>query len=46
LIGRGRVVRRDGDVAVKAAELFDPDENVVAMGLATARIIAFDSRGS
>jgi hypothetical protein len=27
------------------AELFDPVGNVVAIGLATARIVAFDSPG-
>jgi acyl-coenzyme A thioesterase PaaI-like protein len=43
LVGRGRVVRRDGDIAFLAAKLFDRDDNLVAVGLATARIIAFDS---
>jgi acyl-coenzyme A thioesterase PaaI-like protein len=45
LIGRGRVVRLDEDIGFMEAELFDADENVVAVGLATARVIALDTSG-
>jgi len=41
-VGPGRVVRRDGDIAFMEAELFDPYDNVVAIGLATARVIELD----
>ena len=42
LVGPGRVVRRDGDIAFIEAELLDPYDNVVAIGLATARVIELD----
>jgi uncharacterized protein (TIGR00369 family) len=42
LVGRGRVVRRDGDIGFMEAKLSDSDDNVVAIGLATARVIALD----
>jgi uncharacterized protein (TIGR00369 family) len=41
-VGRGRVVRRDGDRAVLEAELSDRDGHVVATGSATAEIVRRD----
>jgi uncharacterized protein (TIGR00369 family) len=40
LVGRGRIVHRDGDLAFLAASLFDSDERLVATATATARVIA------
>ncbi|OEU91782.1 phenylacetic acid degradation protein [Streptomyces abyssalis] len=39
LIGRGRVVRREGDLAFLEASLFDGDESTIATASATARVI-------
>jgi hypothetical protein len=46
VVGRGRVVRRDGDIGFLEAELLGSDDNPVAIGMATARVIARDVRGS
>jgi uncharacterized protein (TIGR00369 family) len=46
LVGRGRVVHRDGDIAFLEASLTNPDGAVVATGAATARVIAIDSPAS
>ena len=40
LIGRGRVVHRDGDLVFLEASLADADETVIATASATARVIA------
>ena len=40
LIGRGRVVHRDGDLAHLEASLMDPQGQVVATATATAKVIA------
>ena len=42
LVGRGRVVHRDGDLAFLEASLTDSDQAVVATATATARVIAID----
>jgi uncharacterized protein (TIGR00369 family) len=42
IVGRGRVVRRDGDMALLEASLSDAEETVIATATATARIIALD----
>jgi uncharacterized protein (TIGR00369 family) len=44
LVGRGRVVRRDGDTAFLEASLSDPDGTIVANAnaTATARVIPRD----
>jgi uncharacterized protein (TIGR00369 family) len=39
VIGRGRVVHREGDLAFLEASLIDPDEGTVATATATARVI-------
>jgi uncharacterized protein (TIGR00369 family) len=39
LVGRGRVVRRDGDLAHLEASLFDARDEVVATATALARVI-------
>jgi uncharacterized protein (TIGR00369 family) len=39
LVGKGRVVRRDGDVALLEGELLNPKGEVVATAEATARVI-------
>jgi uncharacterized protein (TIGR00369 family) len=41
LVGSGRVVHRDGDIAFMQGELMDPDGNVVATASAIARVIEF-----
>ena len=46
LVGRGRVVHRDGDIAFLEASLTNSDEAVVATAAATARVIAFDYASS
>jgi uncharacterized protein (TIGR00369 family) len=43
LVGRGRIVHRDGDIAFLEASLTNSDEIVVATAAATARIIAIES---
>jgi uncharacterized protein (TIGR00369 family) len=40
LVGKGRVVHRDGDLAVLQASLLDAQQQVVAIATATARVIA------
>jgi uncharacterized protein (TIGR00369 family) len=40
LIGRGRVIHRDGELAFLEASLFDADSVVIATATATARVIA------
>jgi uncharacterized protein (TIGR00369 family) len=42
LVGRGRVVHRDGDIAFLEGALTNSDEAVVATAAATARVIAID----
>ena len=42
LVGKGRVVHRDGDLVVLAASLFDTDGAVIASATATARVIALN----
>jgi len=39
IVGRGRVVHRDGDLAVLEAELLDPKQETIATATATARVI-------
>lgn len=39
IVGRGRVVHRDGDLAVLEAELLDPTQETIATATATARVI-------
>jgi uncharacterized protein (TIGR00369 family) len=47
LTGRGRIVRRDGDLVFLEATLADPDGVVVATATATARVIALrDAAGA
>jgi uncharacterized protein (TIGR00369 family) len=43
IIGKGRVVHRDGDLAFLEASLFDTHGAVIATATATARVIALDS---
>jgi uncharacterized protein (TIGR00369 family) len=40
IIGKGRIVHRDGDLAFLEASLFDADGAVIATATATARVIA------
>jgi acyl-coenzyme A thioesterase PaaI-like protein len=40
LVGKGRIVHRDGDLVFLEASLLDPDGQVVATATATARVIA------
>jgi uncharacterized protein (TIGR00369 family) len=42
VVGKGRVVHRDGDMAFLEASLIDSHEAVIATATATARIIALD----
>ena len=42
LVGRGRVVHRDGDIAFLEASLTNSDDAVVATATATVRVIAID----
>lgn len=47
LLGRGRVVHREGDLAFLEAELLDSGKAVIATATATARVIALaDARGA
>jgi uncharacterized protein (TIGR00369 family) len=39
IIGRGRIVRRDGDVALVEASLVDPAGNTIATATANAKVI-------
>jgi acyl-coenzyme A thioesterase PaaI-like protein len=43
LIGRGRIVHRDGDLVFLEASLSDADGAVIATATATARVIALAS---
>jgi uncharacterized protein (TIGR00369 family) len=42
LLGKGRVVYRDGDRAFLEASLLDPEGTVIATATATARVIALE----
>ncbi|MGH7384057.1 MAG: PaaI family thioesterase [Candidatus Rokuibacteriota bacterium] len=42
LVGRGHIVRREGDVASLEASLFDPQGTLIATATATALVIALD----
>jgi uncharacterized protein (TIGR00369 family) len=42
IVGKGRVVHRDGDLAYLEASLLNSDGQTVATGAATARVIALD----
>jgi uncharacterized protein (TIGR00369 family) len=42
LLGKGRVVHRDGDMAFLEASLLDPDGTIIATATATARVIALE----
>jgi uncharacterized protein (TIGR00369 family) len=44
-VGRGRVVRRDGDLAIIEATLSDDDDHVVATADATAEIVRRELAG-
>jgi len=46
LIGKGRVVHRDGDIASLEASLMDPQGALIATATATARVIALDQARS
>jgi uncharacterized protein (TIGR00369 family) len=39
IVGKGRVVHREGDLVFREASLIDADEQVVATATATARVI-------
>jgi acyl-coenzyme A thioesterase PaaI-like protein len=42
VVGRGRVVQRDGELAVIEASLIDSDGEIIATATATARVIPLD----
>jgi acyl-coenzyme A thioesterase PaaI-like protein len=42
LIGRGRVLHRDGDLAFLEGSLLDPDGAVVATATGTAQVVILD----
>jgi uncharacterized protein (TIGR00369 family) len=42
LLGKGRIVHRDGDTAFLEASLLDPTGTVIATATATARVIALE----
>ena len=42
VVGKGRVVHRDGDMAFLAASLLGADGMLIATATATARVIALD----
>jgi uncharacterized protein (TIGR00369 family) len=42
VVGRGRVVHRDGDLAFLEASLLDSQGTIIAIATATARVIALD----
>jgi uncharacterized protein (TIGR00369 family) len=46
LIGKGRVVHRDGDIAALEASLLDSHGALIATATATARVIALDQARS
>jgi acyl-coenzyme A thioesterase PaaI-like protein len=39
IVGKGRVVHREGDLVFREASLIDADEQVIATATATARVI-------
>jgi uncharacterized protein (TIGR00369 family) len=45
VVGKGRVVHRDGDMAFLEASLFDSHGTLVATATAVARVIALDQAG-
>jgi uncharacterized protein (TIGR00369 family) len=42
VVGKGRIVHRDGDMASLEASLLDPHGTIVATATAIARVIALD----
>jgi acyl-coenzyme A thioesterase PaaI-like protein len=42
IVGKGRVVHRDGDMAFLEASLIDSHQTIIATATATARVIALD----
>jgi acyl-coenzyme A thioesterase PaaI-like protein len=42
IVARGRILRRNGDLAVIEAILFDPDDGAIATATATAQVIPLD----
>ena len=42
VVGKGRIVHRDGDMALLEASLLDPHGTIVATATAIARVIALD----
>jgi uncharacterized protein (TIGR00369 family) len=44
LVGRGRVVRRDGNLALVEAALSDADDRLVALATATLRVVPSERR--
>jgi acyl-coenzyme A thioesterase PaaI-like protein len=46
IIGKGRIVHRDGDLAFLEATLADSEGAVIATATATARVIALDQARS
>jgi acyl-coenzyme A thioesterase PaaI-like protein len=42
ILGQGRILRREGDVAVIEATLFDSEDAAVSTATATARVIPLD----
>ena len=46
VVGKGRVVHRDGDIAFLEASLFDSRGALIATATATARVIPLDRAGS
>jgi len=43
LTGKGRVVHRDGDIAIVEASLLDSDQRVIATADATIRVVPFEA---
>ena len=46
VVGKGRVVHRDGDLAFLEASLLDSQGAIIAIATATARVIALDQARS
>jgi acyl-coenzyme A thioesterase PaaI-like protein len=46
VIGKGRIVHRDGDMAFLEASLFDARGALIATATASARVIALDQARS
>ena len=46
MIGKGRIVHRDGDLAFLEASLFDARGTLIATATASARVIALDQARS